>query len=384
MSGRTVIALSFLAVVGCGGGGSSEPGARSETTQTSVPASVASSSVETTTSAPEDAAPDLPATLDERLADFLGDDDGGVAVLVVRDGTTVTNAAGAATAAGDPVTPGTAFRVGSISKPFVATMVMQLVDEGRIELDDPFSTHLPDTPIGGDVTVRQLLSHRSGIPNYTETEFMADLLAHRSRRFTPADILGAVAAIEPEQPDSRFAYSNTNYILLGQLVERLDGTDLNTSLRQRITERLELTATRFATADDPTPAGLAAGFSSVLRGQDDDKYTSIASGAWAAGALVSTVAELHTFLEALFAGELVSQDALAEMTDTGPGDYGYGLGLAKVGLGPGRFGFGHSGGIFGYTSAMGIDPTTGDTIVVLTNNDELIADQLAAVIVGDW
>ena len=120
----------------------------------------------------------------------------------------------------------------------------------------------------------------------------------------------------------------------------------------------------------------------TLDGDPGAVYDSIASSAWAAGALVSNVEQLSTFLAALFAGELLSAHALAEMTATG--SEGYGLGLAAAGLGVHQPGYGHGGAIFGYTSIMAIAPATGDTIVVTTNNDDLIADQLAKQIIANW
>ena len=174
-----------------------------------------------------------------------------MSVLVTRDGVTSTAAAGAANAAGDPITPDTPFLVASIGKPFIATMVLQLVDEGRVDLDASLSTYLPDTPIGGDVTVRDLLSHQSGIADYTlSPDWQADSRRDPSRWFSAAEIVGYAAAMGPDGPDQD-GYSNTNYLLLGQLVERLDGTDLATALDNRIAAPLGLTATRLATEDEP-------------------------------------------------------------------------------------------------------------------------------------
>ena len=173
-----------------------------------------------------------------------------MSVLVVRDGVTTTSAAGAANAAGDPITPATQFRVASISKPFVAAMVLQLADEGRVNLDAALSTYLPDTPVGGDVTIRALLSHQSGLPDYTlSDDWQSDSRADPTRWFTTAEIIGYVEAMGPNGPDQG-GYSNTNYLLLGQLIERLDGTDIATALTNRITGPLGLTNTRLATEKD--------------------------------------------------------------------------------------------------------------------------------------
>ena len=203
--------------------------------------------------------------LDALLVDALGEQDGGIAVLSIRDGVTTSAVAGVANAAGDPIAADTPFRVGSISKPFVATMVLQLVDEGSVDLDEPLSTYLPNTPIGGDVPIRMLLNHRSGLPNYTDqSAFIPDVFEDRNRVFTPDEILAWVEGTVTDEPGQHFAYSNTNYILLGQLIERVTGTDLDTALRQRISEPLGLEATRFATVETANPDGLAAPWSSAV------------------------------------------------------------------------------------------------------------------------
>ena len=315
-------------------------------------------------------------TLTTLLGDLIGNRDGGVAVLMVRDGATSLAAAGDANNLGDPLLPETPMRVGSISKPFIATMVLQLMDEGRVDLDVALSTYVPGTTVGGDVTVRALLGHRSGIFNYTDVpSFFADVLADRTQRFEPATVLEYVAE-RSVNTGGQFAYSNTNYILLGQLIEALEGTDINTALQTRIAEPLGLTATSFDVAGGTNPPDMAAGWSNgVVTGDPSEPYVSIASSAWTAGALISSTADLATFLSALFDGRLISADALAQMTATEPD--GYGLGLFAVSLNPGSPGYGHNGAIPGFSSTMAIDPASGDILVILTNNDTLNADTLA-------
>ena len=326
----------------------------------------------------------LSGDLDALLNDALGDRDGGIAALSVRDGVTTKAVAGIANSAGDPVAADTPFRVASISKPFVATIVMQLVDEESVDLDETLSTYLPNTPIGGDVPIHMLLNHRSGLRNYTDrSEFIPEVFEDPDRVFTPDEILTWVEDTVSDEPDQHFAYSNTNYILLGQLIQRVTGTDLDTALQRRIGEPLGLEATRFAAIETANPDGLAAPWSAaVFDGDPDAAYDSIASSAWAAGSLTSTTGELATFFDALFAGKLVSPDALAAMTEAGPDGYGLGLGVLDHPSGT-RF-YGHDGGIFGYTSFVAFDPSTGDTVVVLTNNDEVVAAELALNIIDSW
>lgn len=134
-----------------------------------VAGALASATVAAALNAPAAASTTPPPTspgfdLDAAAADMVGEGPGGAAVLVVRDGVTTATAAGVANAAGDPMTPDTVFRIGSLTKPFVATLVLQLVDDGLVDIDQPLSTYLPDTPVGGDVIVRDLLRHRSGVP----------------------------------------------------------------------------------------------------------------------------------------------------------------------------------------------------------------------------
>jgi D-alanyl-D-alanine carboxypeptidase len=322
--------------------------------------------------------------LDALLVDALDEHDGGISALSIRDGVTTTAVTGEANAAGDPVAAGTPFRVGSISKPFIATMVLQLVDEGLVELDETLSTYLPDTPIGGDVAVRMLLNHSSGLPNYTDqSAFTTDVFANRNRVFSPDEILAWVEDADTDEPGEHFAYSNTNYILLGQLIEHVTGTDLDAALQQRISEPLGLEATRFAPVETANPDGLAAPWSpTVFHGDADAAYDSIASAAWAAGSLTSTTGELATFFDALFSGKLVSTAALAEMIEGGPHGYGLGLGILDHPSGT-RF-YGHDGGIPGYTSFAAFDPNTGNTVVVLTNNDQVVAPELAETIIDNW
>jgi D-alanyl-D-alanine carboxypeptidase len=315
---------------------------------------------------------------------FVGSEPGGASVLVVRDGVAATATVGDATLGGDPITPATRFRVGSISKMFVATMVLQLVDEGLVDLDETLSTYLPDTPIGGDVPVRALLRHRSGLPNYMDDEaYSTDVWTDPTRVFTPTELLGYLDGDPVAAPDTQFLYANTNYVLLGLLVEALDGTDLNTALGTRITTPLALAATRFEIAGEPPIDDLAGAFyEGIYDGDPAAPYDSFASGTWAAGALVANAGDIQAFLDALFGGDLISDDSLAALTD--PGEDGYGLGVEVLGLPSGRIFYGHRGEVVGYLSFAGIEPESGDSIVVLTNNPYLQASALSDQITATW
>lgn len=290
---------------------------------------------------------------------------GGVAFVRLADGTSESFATGGDAVSGEPLDAQDRVRVGSISKVFTLVMMMQLVDEGSVELDALVSDYLGDLRMGTGVTVRQLLAHRSGIPNYTDAAgFVAIMVEGPDRSPSPTDMLDLVVGEPDFEPGARFAYSNSNYIVLGLLIEALDQRSLGESLAARIATPLDLTMTGF---DDGDFTDVAAGYSSVVPGgtSASRSYRSIALGAWAAGGMVTTVDELATFLDALFFDDLVSAESLEAMTAGLDDDADYGLGLHT---GP-DFGIGHGGSIIGFNSIAEIDPDTGAMIIVVVNND---------------
>lgn len=375
----TTLLSTALLVAACSGSPVKSPVTSLSTpAATSITTSPPPAATISTSAAPTDSF-DLAAIAEH----FVDDASGGVAVLVVHNGELTTAAYGDADSGASPIARESPFRVGSISKTFVATMILQLRDEGKVELDEKLGSYLPDVPAGGDVTIRQLLSHQSGIANYTSNPaFFIDVAGDYEHTYEPEDILAFIDGYPPG-PTGTFQYSNTDYILLGMLLEHLDATTLNESLQNRIAGPLGLASTRFVGHGVEAPAGLVSFWSFGLNtGFSGADYESIASGAWAAGALVSTVDDLSTFLMSLFEGDLISADALMEMTDTGTS--GYGLGLFAAQLGDGNPGYAHNGSIPGFSSVMAISPEAGDIVVVLANNDILIAEQMPPQIFAAW
>ncbi len=324
--------------------------------------------------------------LDSLTTSFVGSSPGGVDVLTHRNGVLERSSAGVASGAGEALEPGRLFRVGSISKTFIAVMVLQLVDENVVNLDATLVNYLPNTAVGADVTVRQLLSHTSGVPNYTEQPaFFEDVFADPNRTVSPDEVLSYVVDI-PANAAGEFAYSNTNYILLGQLIEQLDGVGLNASLKARITDPLGLENTLFDDGTDniALPDSLVGAWSNAA-GFDGDPtvvYKSIASSAWAAGSLISTTDDLYTFINALVTGQLMSNDSFMQMSNTGENDYG--LGLFLISLPSGKSFLGHTGSIPGYVSIMTINPDDGSTLVVLSNNETFDIGLLSQLILNQW
>ena len=244
-----------------------------------------------------------------------------------------------------PVRDGLRHRVGSITKTFVATTVLQLSGERRIDLDAPVSSYLPKLVKDRPATVRQLLNHTSGIGDY-DTEILSseqDIIDVGRTTYRPEQLarIGLAAA-----PTTGFSYSNTNYVLAGLIVEKVTGRSLESEVSRRILRPLKLRDTYFEGADP------------VIRGphmhayvpwppdgelRDFTRYNM--SWAWGAGDIVSTAADLNTFFRALLTGKVLSKRLLAQMQTTVEG--GYGLGLYRVDLPCGTF-WGHDGGTIGH------------------------------------
>ncbi|MBN8232147.1 beta-lactamase family protein [Corallococcus macrosporus] len=267
------------------------------------------------------------------------------------------------------------FRVGSVTKSFIAVVALQLQAEGRLSLDAPLATWVSDFPRADRITVRQLLNHTSGAFNYTESrDFFAEAEARPGKTWTPEELLAYGAAKSPVfEPGARWEYSNTNYILLGHILESVTGTPLAQLVRTRILEPLALDSTGLDGAE-PLPPVTARGYS---RDPGEGAWRDLTdffhpSAAGAAGALTSSADDLSAFYQALFERSLLAPAQLAEMTDwvatplpTMPG-YGLGLVQALTPVGPGQ---GHDGQIPGFSALALYLPERKASIAVLTNRD---------------
>lgn len=313
------------------------------------------------------------------------------------------------------MTVGDRFRIGSNTKTMTGTVLLQLVDEGRIALDDPVSKYRPDVANGDNITVAQLLEMRSGLPSYTVLQsFNQTMDDDPSRAWDPEELVG-MGLTEPVSfaPGARFEYSNTNTILAGLIVEQLTGQPLETVFAERIFKPLNMDNTLLPAINDasipaPYPHGYMFGTNvstlpaggSVL--PEDQRAAALAdtllpadytnlnpSWGWAAGAGISTVEDLATYVEALVDGGLLSDELQQQRLDSvrpadpaNPASAGYGLALAQFGPL-----LGHDGSLPGYQSFMGHDPDTGNTVIVLTTLQtgpagEQTANDLAKTIIA--
>ena len=279
------------------------------------------------------------------------------------------------------------FRIASVTKLFVAVTVLQLVEEGKLELDREVGL------IEGGVTLRQLLNHTSGLPQGVEIgellEPYRENLAHRSE-LTPGAVLQLIQA-KPRlfAPGEGWSYSGSNYVVLGLIVEETTGATLREELRRRVIDPLELTDTDLPDLSR-TPTGLAHGYipadNPVLPGTGPEPVdvTNVEPFGWGGGGMVSTARDMARFMQTLLGGELLSPEVHAEFLRTVPSDWeesdGYGLGIEEVtslwGLeaSPCGSAWGHFGFSIGYTT-IALASKTGDRHVVVMFNTHPLSEE---------
>ena len=282
-------------------------------------------------------------------------------------------------------------RIGSASKTFVAVVVMQLVQEGKVRLDEPIETYLTGVIKGegtdaSRITVRQLLQHTSGLPEYSDTYLSSRAAESENMQHyvPPRDLLdtalGKPAAFEP---GTQWKYTNTNYIVLGMLIERVSQRPVGEQIDERIVKKLGLSHTYLPGNGEkklhgPHPQG----YHLSAEGKLEDMTDLDTSLAWAAGGMVSTPSELNTFFQAVLDGRLLTQASIDEMKNgavdasshLGPGTV-YGLGLIGTPLSCGGTAWGHRGGIAGYETHDGVGPDGTAVTITVTALSSVIADQ---------
>ena len=276
------------------------------------------------------------------------------------------------------------FRAGSIVKMFVATAVLQLAERGRLSLDAPLPTVLPASVAGrfqnaGDITVRMLLNHRSGIPEWDSPELDEQIARHPAKVWKVTELVDLAAAKPPVfAPGTSYAYSNTDYTLLGLIIERLTGRSWRREVTRRVIVPLGLSHTSLPAPGNREIKGAHAhGYRQVGgRTTDITRVDPSIAGAAGGGALVTTVQDLTVFLDALLKGRLFARRrTLRQMLTFGAatgegGVTGYGLGLERR-VFPGDIQVvGHLGGAPGYFSFVARLRAQGATIATLSNSED--------------
>ncbi|MGQ0840989.1 serine hydrolase [Actinokineospora sp.] len=281
----------------------------------------------------------------------------------VGEDTFVARAGVEAFGAAAPVPVDGRFRIACITKMYVSVVLLQLTAEGKVDLDAPIATYLPDLlPDGDKVTVRQMLQHTSGLYNHADSfqrpgeRFQRDRYNH----YDAAELV-AVAAAKPLnfEPGTKFEYSNTNYIALGLLIKAVTGKSYEEEIRTRILEPLGLRNTVLP-GEDPVIHGPHARGYMKIKGESVDVTEMNPSEACSAGSIIATTADLDAFLVALMDGKLLAPAQFAEMKTTVPPEWvplpmsnGYGLGFMPLETDCGLSLWGHGGGIPGYATFVG-------------------------------
>ena len=359
-----LIAFFALIALACGSSATDVADVSAPTTEPAVtePAATEPASPEPASPEPEAATPlpepsptaePTPTLLDEEFVTKVAEEvtpsliDGFFLFATIdADGNPVTGATATGTVTDAP-TATDAVPIGSITKVITSATVLTLVDDGIVDLDAPATEYVRRVAIPDGVTVRHLLQHRSGIDNYTDNTFFDEMMLTQSRVWTPEEIVETISDEPAGEPDSPFSYSNTNYIILGVLIEKVTGQPYHEAVRERLFAPLSLSEATYLSGfeEGPRPFALDA----------DIDTTSIATSAWAAGAMLSSAADLHVFFTALFDGRLLSDESIAQMTD---GDR-YALGLEVDHQSDGLYG--HTGFIGGYGSFIRHSPELGVT-----------------------
>jgi D-alanyl-D-alanine carboxypeptidase len=295
----------------------------------------------------------------------------GLSVAVVRGRDTLVMAGFglADIAAHRQATPATVYEIGSNTKQFTSAAIMRLSEQHKLSIDDELSKYLPQIPLHGNrVTIRQLLTHTSGIRSYTDVEAWR---AHWAEDITPDSIMGFVAKDTFDfAPGTRYKYDNSGYILLGMVIEKVSGQSYAKYLESEFFEPLGLTHTSYCPSHTTDPA-FASGYSKKDDGVVPHEYLSLTQP-YAAGSLCSTVGDFVTWQRDLAGGKVVSPESFTLMTTAATLNDGkpirYGFGLVPGDL-LGHKDFGHSGGIPGYTTMAYYFPADTLNVVVFSNYD---------------
>jgi len=315
-------------------------------------------------------AADLDRKLTDKIAATLKEKGApGASVVVVKDGKVVfTHAFGKAGIEPDrPATTGTRYAVGSISKQFTAASILLAQEQGQLSLDDKVAKYFPDLTRAADVTVRQLLSHTSGYEDYAPQDY---IIPEWTRPITPREILDRWAKKPLNfEPGTKWQYSNTNYVLAGEIFEKASGQPLLSFLRAKIFQPLGMQSAGDCSEGSPADAAAYTRFASgpprLVKREAPGWY-------FAAGELCMTPSDLAKWDMAFLRHEILSAQSYAEFTREmrlANGDathYALGLSIGEFNRIPT---ISHSGEVSGFISSNTLYPTRGGAVVVLTNED---------------
>jgi D-alanyl-D-alanine carboxypeptidase len=356
-----VIALLTAALAGCAASPAPSPSASASSSPTALAQ-----------------APALQGALEQFHADAGDAVPGVIARVITPDGTWTGTAGSASPDSDEAITADTRTRIGSITKTMTATLLLQLVQDGDVSLDDRVGDYIPDT-VNPDATLRQVADMTSGIPSYSlSPQWQQEALSHPERTWTPQELLDTANSLPASfAPGAGWEYSNTNYVLLGLIIEQITQQPIADVFQERLFEPLGMTESEFA-EDASLPAPHLEGI--TAQGQPAGETAN--ATAWSptitftAGQVVSTVDDLERWAHALFTGDGVldretqqlRRDSILTSPPPNTESSGYGIGWGN------RDGWwGHTGEIPGFNSAVYHDYDTDTTILILVNSDVPLA-----------
>ena len=278
--------------------------------------------------------------------------------------------------AGLKSTMDTKYRIGSISKMFTSAMILMAEEENKLELDQTLEAFFPKLDRAGDITISNLLNHRSGIPNFTnDPSYLSWHTEYKSRE----DLLKIIQKGKSEfAPDSKGDYSNSNYLLLTYILKDIYKKPYTEILKEKITDPLDLQNTSvFGKTDPKKNESYSYKFVSNNWKKEQETDASIPLGA---GALISTPKDLITFIEALFAEKLISAESLAKMMDIREN---YGRGMFRFPFDD-KAGYGHGGGIDGFTSMLSYFPEEKLAFVMTSNGSNYNSNNIAIAALSNY
>jgi D-alanyl-D-alanine carboxypeptidase len=346
------------------------------------------------TSFPNTVSDDIAEDLDLIFAETTDDIPGAFMAIISPRGTWLGTSGFSQLETQTPLTVEDRFEIGSITKIFVATTVLQLVEEGTLTLEDTLDEWLPDkvlenVPNAEQITIRQLLNHTSGIVDYTLPLFFQ---GQRNpgvflQEWQPEELLTFISNQEPYfSPGESWEYSNTNVILLGLIVETATQSNIAAEIRSRILEPLALNNTFFA-EEEEIPGGYVDGYWDF---DQDGTFNNVSqanlSWAWAAGAMVSNPTDMARFIAGLLTGDLLEPESLAEMLTLikpiNSDNYdAYGLGIGAL-ESPIRQWYGHRGLTLAHRSNLFYSPTDNTIYIELINSRDL--DNISNPVFRAW
>jgi D-alanyl-D-alanine carboxypeptidase len=309
-----------------------------------------------------------------------------------REGSEFLTAGSASLENEQPLTSEDTFRIASVTKAFTAAVVMELVEEGALSLDDTVEQWAPGLLAeGNSITVRHLLGHTSGLPDYTEDEnFVEAFLADED--LPPQQLVSFVSSESLAfEPGTQYEYSDTDNIVLGMIVEAAAGRSYEQELSSRVIDPMELQATVLPNSPempDPHAEGYEYPPESEGAGELENVTTALdPSAAWASGALVSTPSDLSRFFRGLLGGELVGEGTLEQMKETlagegspsGPGTKRAGLGIFSYELPCGEV-WGHTGQFPGYQTFGAADPDGSGALAMMANATQISEEANEALV----